>query len=135
MNYWVTELTVKTGFSPDVFEDILYVMEGKVLHILYRTIDRQSALKKFPKQLLIRWPAGDSTHRFECMCNRIVPVDKGIYTIRTVVSGYDICPCTKCLKNLPGHMCDKAVAEMVGAEVNDWVHADSLRFGRIKWRD
>jgi len=130
---WADVLSAQTGYSPDVFEDVLYIQDGTIIHVLLNIIDRATALKTYPKQEMSHWPRATATHRFKCMCGRLVAVEKGVVD----VSGLQLLgggPCRYCLYKLPEFMCDKAVLEMVGGEETGWIHADSLRIGRARWR-
>jgi hypothetical protein len=130
---WANVLAEETGFSPDIFHDILYIMDGKIIHVLLNVIDRPSALRSMPKQDMTNWPRGQATHRIKCMCGRLIPVEKGILK----VDGLDHTGgglCRYCVYKLPAFMCDKAILELVGLDENGWIHADTLRIGRIRWR-
>ena len=129
---WAKTLADSTGYSPDIFTDVLYIQEGKVIHILYQIIDRITALKIYPQQEMIHWPRGSMTNKFQCMCGRLVEVGKGISNIEMLanIGG----PCRFCLQKIPFYMCEKAILELVGQDQDEWIHADTLRIGRIKWR-
>jgi len=133
MTHWHHVLAAQTGYSFDIFLDLLYVPSGKIIHVLYNLIDRQSALKSYPQQDMVQWPRAVATHRFQCMCKRLLPVECGVASITDLESlaGH---PCRHCLDKLPEFMTEKAIAELVGVEDVEWMHADSLRIGRVRWR-
>jgi len=128
---WSAVLAKQTGFSPDVFEDILYVVDGQIIHVLWNIVDRNSALKSLPKQNMTTWPRGQSTHRFKCMCGRLVPIEKGLIRV-TDPALHSGGPCRHCLYKLPAFMCDKALLELVGMDEDSWINVDSLKLGRLR---
>lgn len=125
---WITQISRQTGFSEDVFEVLLYVQEGTVVHVLTRILAESTARHLVPKQ---SWPSGDHKHCYQCMCGRLVGINGMCVRMENLEHTSGI-PCRFCLQRVPNYMCDKGMSDMIGNyPLEHWINVDSIRVGNF----
>ena len=98
---------------PCCYEDLLFIYKGNVVHILRDTIKDKDQSK------------------FRSICDSILPIQKGLYTLKTLPSL--TLPslntlCQKCQEALPGMLTEKAILQMNGFPMPEWLTRDALEF-------
>ena len=89
------------------YEDLLFVFQGQVVHILRNTESEMG-----------------QTY-FVSICDSTMPVQKGLYTLKTLPSLNELCK--GCQEALPGMLTEKAICWMNGFDFHNWLTADLLQ--------
>ena len=64
--------------------------------------------------------------KFRSICDSILPIQKGLYTLKTLPSPNTLCK--KCQEALPGMLTEKAILQMNGFPMPEWLTRDALEF-------
>ena len=93
-------------YSNCCYEDLYFIYDGSILHILRNIVSLKGHI------------------RMKSICNSTGPVQKGLYTTKTIPS-LD-CLCSRCDKALPGFLIDKALMNLHGFVMYEWITQDHL---------